>query len=360
MNFYNVLSALLFLTALVACQPVAQNLEPAMQNTPTVYDNHADLQAALNKANPGDVIAFTGTIDGTLTTKQNGTEARPITLRGVGEAIIDGPGGPSDGFGIICSHDWYIFEDFTILNTRKGFVAQNGAENGIIRRVTIDTVGNEAFKFRWNSRYWLVENCLARNTGLHSNTYGEGYYVGNADNNWIDADTPDASSHITFLNCRAEALVNDGFDVKEGASHVKIIGCTVDFTKGQPDPAAPMGDSGIYLRAENIQVINSEVIGQSNGGAAVKLARENQATDGKAYGSNYEIYGLRIRQSGGGSAMLNVHNEAAIRDSTILYKNYDLTGGVLYVDASTQAVSRPARDFTELTWPGPGGDAYLK
>jgi hypothetical protein len=283
----------------------------------------------------------------------------PITVRGVGDATIEGPGVSSDAYGVHCEHDWYVFENFVVSNFRKGFVAQHQADNGIIRAVTVDSVGNEAFKFRWNSRYWLVEDCVVRDTGKHSNTYGEGYYVGNADNNWTDSNTPDASGYVTFLNCHAENLVNDGFDIKEGASHVKIIGCTIDFTKGQPVGSAPMGDSGIYLRADHIQVINTRVIGQSNGGGAIKLQCENKADDGNAYGGNYELYGMTIRQTSGGSALLNVTSQPAVRDSTGLYDNYQLHVGDLYIDGSGTVPTRKTGDFTEMTWEGPGGAAYL-
>ncbi len=321
-----------------------------------VHSNYSDLQFALDNAQPGDVIYFTGNIYGMPTTQADGTSSQPITLRGLGNATIHGSGVSASAYGVLCEHDWYIFEDFTITNARKGFVAQYSADNGIIRNVTVDTVGDEAFKFRWNTNHWLVENCVARNTGNRTGSYGEGYYVGNAENNWISPTTPDTSGYITFLNCLAENLTNDGFDIKEGSSHVKMIGCIVDFSSGQPTGGASQGDSGFYLRAENIQIIDCLVIGQSNGGAAIKLERKNNASDGNSYGSNYFILGAQIQQTSGGSALLTVKNQQAVRESSFLYDNYELNGGNLYTSVSSTINIIP--HFEEMTWSGPGGDTY--
>lgn len=49
--------------------------------------------------------------------------------------------------------------------------------------------------------------------------YGEGFYVGDADNNLYQSQ-PDTSSYVTFYNCYATDTRSDGLDTKEGAHHV--------------------------------------------------------------------------------------------------------------------------------------------
>ena len=328
--------------------PVAESSSPPVQN----------LQAALDRAKPGDVITFTGKHWGKFRTKKDGTASKPIVVRGVGNNAIIEVGNLKSGYGMIVQHDHYIFEDFTIQNAKKGLVVEHGANHGIIRNVNVKRVGMEGFKFRYDSQYWLVQNCSVDDTGNASGEYGEGYYVGNADSNWNNKQ-PDRSGYITFLNCRASNLLNDGFDLKEGSHHIKIIGCVVDFSGKEPQDGADKGDSGIYIRCDHVQVIDTVVIGQDKGGAAIKSYHEKNAVDGKSYGSNYDLYAVRMENPSSKTGLLQVKSEMA--SETHLYDNYDLDGGKLYhKNTQRQATVYPASKFKEMTWSGIGGDAYLQ
>jgi len=179
----------------------------------------SDLQAALDRAAPGDVIEFSGTHSGSFETKRNGTSANPITIRGVGgNAVIQGSG---NGRGLEVFNDHYRLEGFTIRDFQKGLWVDN-ADHGIVRNVTIRNIRNEAFKFRNFSNYWLVESCTAINTGVEVLRFGEGFYVGDASGNWENSSRPDTSGFITFLNCHTSETANDGYDAKEGSHHTLI------------------------------------------------------------------------------------------------------------------------------------------
>ena len=169
------------------------------------------LQQRLNNALPGDVIEFCGE-ELPVKTVKSGLPTAPITIRGGDErAIIKGS--LQSGYCLSVTHDWYVFENFDVMNCKKGFVA-TAASHGILRGVTVQDTYEESYKFREASQYWLVESCTSRNAGLRG-IYGEGFYVGQASSNWI-SNIPDGSAYITFKDCTADDNANDGFDVKEG------------------------------------------------------------------------------------------------------------------------------------------------
>lgn len=317
-----------------------------------------NIQAALDRAKPGDVIEFAGTHHEKLQTKTEGTLANPITLRGVADATID-VGNIHTGYGLVVHHNHYVFENFTIKNAKKGLVVEQGASCGIVRNIKVNHVGNEAFKFRGNSQFWFVENCIADDTGNVNNDNGEGFYVGNAASNWSQA-SPDTSGYITFLNCVARNLSNDGFDIKEGAHHVKLIDCSVDFTNKAPKANAPRGNAAVYLRADHVQVINMQVDGQGNGGAAFKCFRVNPTNKGEnGYGSHYEFYLSKMRGCSGASGLLEV--KKGMISETKVYDNYELNGGRLYNDSTeSETTFLPKSHFKEMTWVGVGGNVYHK
>ena len=173
--------------------------------------NALSLNDRLAIANPGDVIDFCGE-ESIITTFRSGTPTHPITVRGIGpNAIIRGT--LTSGYCVSVGHDWYIFEDFTAENCKKGVVVTR-ASHGYLRRIIVQNIYEEGFKFRDNSQYWLVDSSIARNCGLRG-IYGEGFYVGQANSNWING-IPDGSAFITFINCISADNANDGYNMKEG------------------------------------------------------------------------------------------------------------------------------------------------
>ncbi|MEH0153196.1 cellulose binding domain-containing protein [Limibacter armeniacum] len=323
-----------------------------MAGTQYLYAQVADLQAALDNAQPGDVIEFTGTHAGPILTKVHGTASQPITIRGIGTATILGST-TSSGYGLEVSHNYYRFENFTIRNFKKGIYIFD-ADHGIAKNIVIEDIGQEAYKVKRYSNYWLFEACIARNTGLSGN-YGEGFYIGDADNNWESSTSPDTSGYVTLLNCIAEDTGNDGFDVKEGAHHVKMINTIARFPNRQPTLGASVGDSGYYLRGNNIQIINGKVQDLTNGtSAGFKIYQETSATDGNTYGDDVELKGIEGNNLTG--YLLHLHKSSM---NIPLYPDYIMTNvaGGLY-KSSVVADPTPLSSFTEMTWSGEGGDTY--
>lgn len=313
---------------------------------------YSDLQDGLDQAQPGDIIEFSGTHNGNFETTADGTASDPIIVRGVGgNAVILGSSTGS-GYGLTIEHDHYIFEDFTVKRHKKGIYGLN-ADDITVRDVVIEEIGQEAFKVRRYSNFWFVERVHAENTGLSGN-YGEGFYVGDAESNWENSSTPDTSGYVTFLDCSTTDTRNDGYDVKEGAHHVKFINCVANFSDVEPQSGANAGDSGWYIRGNHVQLINCTVEDLTNGGSGVKIF-ETSASGGP-YGRDNELKAYTADNLTGSA--IHIH-KSAVGAETTLYTDYtliDVDGGLYYTSSSAQTASPGS--FTELTWSGTGGDAY--
>jgi hypothetical protein len=226
------------------------------------------LDVQLQAAQPGDTIYFSG--DQAITkTYTAGTQAQPIRVVGVGGARILGST-QSTGNGFEVLHDWYALEGFTIQNTKKGLYVM-GASHGRLDRVTVKDTGDEGFKWRRSSQYWYAADCVVENTGNLTN--GEGFYIGDSSQNWVNATTPDVSGYITLIRPVARKTRNDAFDCKEGSHHVKIKGADVDFSVVAPPDADSQGDSGVYIRSNDMQVIDTLVHGNPGSGVGFKVAQ---------------------------------------------------------------------------------------
>lgn len=325
------------------CLTVVSPLSATIFNVSTA----AQFTSALSAVQPGDTIELSGTITSSakFSTTRHGTSSAPITITGTGTAIIDS----SANYGVEILHDYYRLSNFQIKNPGKGIVIDN-AEHGVVDSVHCMDIGQEAFKVRNQSRYWLFTFCSARRTGQSGN-YGEGFYVGQASSNWIGG-VPDQSSYVTFFNCYTIDTRNDGWDIKEGAHHVKMVNCTADFS-GPIEPAhnASVGSAGFYLRADNIQVIKSLTHELNNTDWAYRIS--NQTVNGIDYGST----GNEIKQSsvtGGNVALIFAESGTNARVYTDCVAG---PGGLIHSGSS--AVTQPAPStFSELTWSGEGGGIY--
>lgn len=331
------------LASLVFVAAAATSARAATFNVSTA----AQFTSALSAVQPGDTIVLLGTIASSakFSTTRNGTAAAPITITGSGTAIIDS----TANYGLEILHDYYRLSNFQIKNPSKGIVIDN-AEHGIVDNVHCMDIGQEAFKVRNQSRYWLFTFCSARRTGKSGN-YGEGFYVGQASSNWLNG-VPDACAYITFFNCYTIDTRNDGWDIKEGAHHMKMVNCTADFS-GPIEPAhnASVGSAGFYLRADNLQVIKCRTNELNNTDWGYRIS--NQTINNIDYGST----GNEIKQSnvtGGNAALIFAEGATNARVYTDCVPG---PGGLIHSGSS--AVNQPSPStFAELTWSGEGGGVY--
>jgi hypothetical protein len=194
--------------------PTVESIYP-----PRLPDETQDLQTKLANAVPGDIITFDGAFIPTayLRTIVNGLVDAPITVRGIGpNAVIYGSYVDKTTVffdaGLKILHSNYIFENFLIVNSKKGVMGEH-ASNVTLRNVHVVGTNDEAFKIHHQSEYWLVDGCSATLTGRSGN-YGDGFYVGDAyPNNWKVGDLFGAR-HITIQNCYTTYTEDNGYDVK--------------------------------------------------------------------------------------------------------------------------------------------------
>ncbi|GIP26830.1 hypothetical protein J23TS9_19600 [Paenibacillus sp. J23TS9] len=314
----------------------------------------AALRSYLSSASPGDIIEVSGSYsvsDGTIATSISGSAGNYITIRGTGNGATFQFTGSAGNAAFHIKNNYYKLENVTINSnsqSNKGLLIE--ASHGYVTNVTVKTTKAEGFKIRKNSQYWLVSNSTAQGTGT-GGKYGEGFYVGDADQNWTTSPNPDQSGYITFLNCNAIKTVNDGFDFKEGTHHIKVVGANIDFQNTVPE--STVGNNGIFMRANNVQIINTTVKNNASTGQAFRT-NKTTASDGVSYGSNLELKGVTVSNIAG--AM--IHTNYA---SNKLYTDYTMSGvsGGLYASGSGTATSVAPSTFVEMTWSGEGGDPVL-
>lgn len=302
------------------------------------------LRAAVGAARAGDTVIVSGTYNlGStgLATAANGTAAQRITLQGgpSGAVLVGG----TSGNGIAIEHNYWSVSNLTITGFQKSFRIDS-ADHGIIDNVTMNGSSGEAVKLRNTSRYWLIQHCRVANAGA------EGYYAGDADQNW-EGGSVDTTSYITFYNCKAFQTANDGFDFKEGTHHIKLINCSTDFNYTTPG-VLDRGNSGVYNRASSLQVINFTTRNNNSLGNAIRNDRMT-ALDGNTYGSLGEFYNISAQNLAG------AFFRSDFADAT-LYSNYSTenVAGGLYESGSLQPPILPSNAFVELGWNGPSGQIF--
>jgi hypothetical protein len=303
------------------------------------------LRTAVNNARAGDILVLSGTYNmGTtgVTTNAHGTATNRITIRAAagGATLVGGTGGN----GVAINHNYWTVENLTITGFQKSVRIQS-ADHGVLWGLNMSGSTGEAVKLRATAEYWLVGNCVASNTGA------EGFYAGDADDNW-EGGVVDRSGFMTFYNCRAINTTNDGFDFKEGTRNIKVVSSSVDWLGNVPGANA-IGNSGIYTRCDDLQVIDFTARNNGSTGDVVRAHRQ-LALDNVWYGSGTELYDVAGENMAGWFTW-NKHLD------TTLYDNYALTNiaGGLYEPGSVNATLLPASVFVEARWTGIGGGRYF-
>ena len=206
--------------------------------TTTVTDA-VDLQAALDAATPGDVIALApATYDGHFVISVSGTAERPITLCGAADSILDG-GGVDDGYVLHLDHaSYWRLTGFTVTNGQKGVMA-DGTNGSVIDGLTVHTIGDEAIHLRNFSSDNVVSGNKVSDTGFRREKFGEGIYIGTAESNWgdITGGVPDASDRNLVVDNTIWATTAESIDVKEGTSDGVVRGNTFDGSAMTEDGA---------------------------------------------------------------------------------------------------------------------------
>jgi hypothetical protein len=135
--------------------------DPVAPNPKSVSDP-ASLQAALDAAQPGDVITLTeGIYQGTFDMSASGTAANPIVIRGASEdgAVLDGHG--SDGNLLEIDGSFVHVERLTLQNAVRGLRFKTaGTEGNVARRLHLRDVSNGVVGDPDQRDFYVCDNVL--------------------------------------------------------------------------------------------------------------------------------------------------------------------------------------------------------
>ena len=112
------------------------------------------------------------------------------------------------------------------------------------------------------------------------------------------------------------------------------------------------GDSGFYLRGDDIQLINCAVHDLGNGSTAYNIA--NLLANGFDYGNRIEFKAVTALNITNGGAMFEIQNTRS--DGVVIYDDYIASNVANFKIGSGTYTLRPASEFVEMNQPcGDGG-----
>ncbi|MBN9101480.1 MULTISPECIES: NosD domain-containing protein [unclassified Pseudonocardia] len=194
---------------------------PACTGASAIPVRNADeLTEALSGATPGAVITMAaGTYAGHFVATASGTSDKPITLCGGRDAVIDGGDIARDYSLHLDGASFWQLSGFTIRGGQKGLIIDRG-QGDLVQGLLIENTGDEALHLRQNSTDNVVRGNEIRGTGLKSEKFGEGIYVGSAENNWCEQSScgPDRSDRNTIEGNTISDTTAENVDIKEGTT----------------------------------------------------------------------------------------------------------------------------------------------
>jgi hypothetical protein len=186
----------------------------------------AELQKALGAARPGQTIALApGVYQDDFVATTSGTPGAPITLCGSRDAVLQGKSMRSGYVLHLDGASWWHLEGFTVQGGQKGVVADHASYN-VINGLYVHSIGDEGIHLRAFSSHNVVSHNVVRDTGLETQFFGEGIYVGSANKNWCrySGCKPDASNDNVITDNNIASTTAENIDIKEGTTGGIISG----------------------------------------------------------------------------------------------------------------------------------------
>jgi hypothetical protein len=215
-----------------ALRPGAGNAASCGGGAVTNVSTAEGLRAALAQAQPGaEIMLAPGVYLGDFTATASGTRAAPITLCGARNAVLKGTSITHGYTFHLDKASWWRVEGFSVEGGQKGVVT-DGATHDLIYGLFVHGTGDEAIHLRSFSSYNVVSQDVVRDTGLDTQFFGEGIYVGSAHKNWCKYTGchPDASNYNVLMNNNIADTTAENIDIKEGTTGGTIAGNTFNGT----------------------------------------------------------------------------------------------------------------------------------
>ena len=197
--------------------PSSTNIGEVTAAATTTVTTEAALKTAVANAQPGDIIAISGTINltSTLQLLNSGTASAKINIYG-GTLNCAGAG----SWGVKVNGSYWNIQNMHITKAPDcGIVFQLGGNN-YVNNVTTDYCGDAGIQV-YNGAYNVsVNNCIS-NQNYDAANSGE-----NADG---FACKLSSGSGNSFAGCTATYNADDGYDLYGNPYPVKISGCTANY-----------------------------------------------------------------------------------------------------------------------------------
>lgn len=213
----------------------------------------SELKAALSNARPGDSIVLKdGVYEGKFVVAGSGTAAKPISLTGTRNAILDA-GSVETGYVLHVKASYIQLKGFTVQNGLKGIMA-DGANQLLIDGITVTNIGEEGIHLRSLSSNNVIQNCTITHVGKKRPAYGEGIYIGTAKNNWekySDGEPDKCDNNKVLNNIIGPFVTAESIDIKEGTTGGLIKGnkFNAEGISGENG-----GDSWIDIKGNGYQI----------------------------------------------------------------------------------------------------------
>jgi hypothetical protein len=178
------------------------------------------LRTALADAAPGQVIRLAdGRYEGNFVATAQASADAPIRLCGGRNAVLDGGDVDGDYTLHLSGASYWHVAGFTVTGGQKGVMVDAGVGNRI-EGLLVTSMGDEAIHLRSHSSGNVVVGNTIRDTGLRKPKFGEGIYIGSAENNWcrLTDCQPDRSNGNLIEGNDIAGTTAESVDIKEGTS----------------------------------------------------------------------------------------------------------------------------------------------
>lgn len=246
------------------------------------------LKGALADVAPGTVISLAdGTYDGTFTASTSGTGQAPIWLCGSHNAVLRGPG---TDHGLVLHlqqvTDWRLV-GFSVRGGQKGVMA-DGVSASVIQDLTVTDIGDEAVHLRTASTGNVIRGLTISNTGLRTEKFGEGIYIGSAESNWcqISDCAPDRSDHNVIIANTIHDTAAENVDIKEGTTGGVLADNTFDGAGMAGD-----ADSWVDVKGNGWLIQNNHGTTARTSGFQVNLQADGWGTGNTFDANTADVHG---------------------------------------------------------------------
>jgi hypothetical protein len=228
-----------------------------------------------------------GTYEGQFTVSTSGTGAAPSWLCGGSGAVLRGPG---TEHGVVLHlqqvSNWRLV-GFTVREGQKGVMA-DGVTGSVFQGLTVTEIGDEAVHLRTASSGNVVRGLTISDTGLRTEKYGEGIYVGSAVSNWCEISDcePDRSDHNVIVANTIGGTAAENVDVKEGTTGGVLAGNTFDGAGMQGD-----ADSWVDVKGNGWLIQDNRGRTAARSGFQVNVAAEGWGSGNTFDGNTADVDG---------------------------------------------------------------------